>query len=181
MNWCVYTVRVVLVLLGLFLLVWVLSFGFFFPLPFFKLVNKFEFLNDSFCCCRVWFVCSLAAFQRHISIYLYIYMTLERSWALTNVPSVRNGCCWGAAGSCCYGALLQCTRLLSKQHIFLVCAGLVLAPCILPHGFNSSCTLLAESQPRIGVCSLQDLVHSCFVTNCSFAPFLAPTPSTAVF
>lgn len=70
MNWRVYTVRVVLVL-------------------FLNLVNKFEFLKIA---CFV-----VAGFGLFFPLLPSkgIYMTLERTSVLKNVPSVRNGCCWG--------------------------------------------------------------------------------------
>lgn len=53
---------------------------------------------------------------------------------------------------CCYRALLQCAGVLSKHHIFLVFARLVLVPCVLPHGLLTPHILLLQQRSRrIGV------------------------------
>lgn len=155
MNWRVYTVRVVLVL---------------FPL---NLVKKFDFLKTARSVVAglglgLFSFCSLAGFQR-------FRCATGDNLSIENCTICWNRLLLGAAlsgGAAAIEHFCNALGFLSKQPIFLLCARLVLVPCILPHVLTPHTLLPAESQPPYLSCSTHSTSSLLLCHRHGFAPVL---------
>lgn len=138
MNWRVYTVRVVLVLFDFVFL------GFFFYLILWISLNVSKALVLLLLVLVWWFFFPPLLPSKGGFIYSW-HLREPQSWKMYHLLGTVAA---GAALRDGSAAIEPFCSALSKQHIFLVCARLVLVPCILPHGLTlhvlfSSCSATA--------------------------------------